>query len=1646
MTAIHHLRTSAIIDQVVELVNRRVDPDQRTLLENFVRQYYRNSSSEDLEEVEVSDLYGAVLSHWNFARQRKTGAALVRIFNPQHEKHGWQSTHTIVEIVIDDMPFLVDSVRMALNSRGLTTHLVIHPVIGLKRDANGYITEVLELHDPQAASCREAIMQVQVDRQTEKSVLEGLTNDVVDTLEQVVAAVEDWQLMSQRLQQVVEHIRTSPPPIDPSEIKHAQAFLEWVADDHFTFLGCREYRLIDDDELETVGGSGLGLMRNEHGQRVSRSFSSLPKDVRQLAREPKMLLITKSSQRSRVHRPGMLDMIGVKKFNADGEVVGEHRFLGLYTAAAYNNRPSQIPILREKMAYVMQQAGHAPGSHASKALQNIIETFPRDLLFQIGEDELLDSTMGILHLQERQRIRLFVHPDRFGRYYSCLVYVPRDQYETETRRKMQQILVDCFGGCDSEFNVMLNGSVLARLHFVIYLQQGVMVEYDIKKIEHQLREAIRDWDDDLHDALIEGFGEEQGMALFRRYGDAFRSEYCDRYSVRTAVEDVRHMEVLGFGDCTLSMSLYRLLEDPAHLVRFKLFHLEKPVSLSDALPVFENMGLRVEEEHPSKILRSGASLVWMHDFTMTFQGDWEINLDRIRENFQETFWRVWQGEVENDGLNRLVLRAGLDWREIVVLRAYSRYMHQTGTPFSREYIERALSFNHEITAQLVELFQKRFDPAGRRPSARELQGRVTTIETALDAVSSLDEDRILRSFLALIQATLRSNHYQTDDQGAMKPYLAFKFDPSRVPDLPEPCPMFEIFVYSTRVEGVHLRGGPVARGGLRWSDRREDFRTEVLGLVKAQMVKNAVIVPVGSKGGFFPKLLPIGADREAIQAEGIACYKVFIRGLLDLTDNLVSGKVVPPEQLVRYDGDDPYLVVAADKGTATFSDIANQISQEYGYWLGDAFASGGSQGYDHKAMGITARGAWESVKRHFSELGLNTQAEEFSVVGIGDMSGDVFGNGMLLSPHIRLVAAFNHLHIFLDPEPDADASFTERKRLFAQPRSSWTDYDPKLISQGGGVFARSDKSIAVSPEMRKVLDINRSKLTPNELIQALLCAPVDLLWNGGIGTYVKASSQHHNDVGDRANDGVRINANQLRCRVIGEGGNLGLTQLARIEFAASGGRIYTDAIDNSAGVDCSDHEVNIKILLNEVVQNQDMTEKQRNRQLADMTDEVARLVLRDNYLQTQALSLSASQAPALLDAHTRLMRHLEVEGILDPQIEYLPGKEEVDERLIATQGLTSPELSVLLAYVKNNLFQQILQSGLPDDAFFIEQLIEYFPQPLRARFSTQMQHHRLHREIISTVVTNDLVNRAGISFMFRLHEETGASAESIARAYAVARQAYSMHQTWREIEALDNHVAAQVQIGMLLEGRKLVERSARWLLRNRPQPIDIAYEVAHFSPGIENLMSILPTLMPISMLENVEVKQNQLLDDQVPPELARKVALFSDILSALDIVEVASGLDLDYEMVARVYMAVGERLEFYWLRNQATLLPRANRWQALSRSALRADLFNQHRILTGEVLAQTEARGEAAQRVEQWFAQNATQVQRSRQVLADIKTAGEADFNMLSVAMQEIRTMVSVAVPRDRAGGSAKKRKTSRPKVSTARDGKRARRVKKADK
>jgi glutamate dehydrogenase len=1594
------------LDAVLALVREKVPAESRAAVEAFVRAYYRQVDPDDLAERASADLYGAALSHWNFARRRAPGVPRVRVFNPSLAEHGWQSTHTIVEIVNDDMPFLVDSVTMELNRHGLMLHLTIHPILRVNRQPQpGTAEQTLLglLPEDSSAGARESFMHVEVDRIGDAARLEDLARDIERVLGDVRAAVADWRSMVAKAREIVAELERRPPPVAQAELAETRAFLEWLADDHFTFLGYRCHDLVvkdGDDALQVVPGTSLGILRERPGESLSTSFSQLPPRARAYARVKDLLILTKSNSRSTVHRPGYLDYVGLKRYDERGEVCGEHRFLGLYTHTAYHSRPAEIPFVRRKVANVLARAGFAPGGHAAKRLENVIETYPRDELFQIGEEELYETALGIVHLGERQRFRVFLRRDPFERFVSCLIYAPREHYNTDLRVKWQAILVKAFNGTSSDFDVYLSGSMLARVHMTVRTVPGQIPEVDPRELEQRLAQAARRWDDELRVAAIERLGEARGNEAARRFAGAFPAAYREDYPARNAVADVEMVErTLATG--ALGMSLYRPLEAPPGTLRFKLFHRGAPIVLSDSLPMLERMGLRVTEERPYRIAVPGEPPVWLHDYGLLTGEDREVDIDAIGALFEDAFGRVAAGAVENDDFNRLVLAAHLGAADIVVLRAYAKYLRQIGFALSQAFIEQTLAAHAGLARELVRLFHLRLHPE-RADDARAAEV-VRSLEAAFDRVENLNEDRVLRQYLALVLATTRTNFWRRDERGTPRGFLSFKFDPSRVPGLPEPKPMFEIFVYSTRFEGVHLRGGKVARGGLRWSDRPEDFRTEVLGLVKAQMVKNAVIVPVGSKGGFVLKKAPPPSDREAYLREGVACYRDYLRGLLDLTDNIVGGTVVPPPQVRRLDADDPYLVVAADKGTASFSDHANAVAREYGFWLGDAFASGGSAGYDHKAMGITARGAWESVKRHFRELGLDTQTTPFTVVGIGDMSGDVFGNGMLLSRHIRLVAAFDHRHIFIDPDPNPGAAFAERKRLFDLPRSSWADYNTMLVSEGGGVWPRSAKSIALSPQARAALGIEAASLTPNELIAAILRAPVDLLYNGGIGTYVKSARETHAEVGDRANDAVRVNGGELRCKVVAEGGNLGLTQLGRIEYALAGGRINTDAIDNSAGVDTSDHEVNIKILLGLVIAEGELTEKQRNTLLAQMTDQVAALVLRDNYFQTQSLSVSGRVAPQLLDAQARFIQFLEKSGRLNRALEFLPTEEEIAERRAAKLGLTSPERAVLLAYCKIWLTDEFLASDLPEDPWIGTALGRYFPQTLREVYAGVMPRHPLRREIVATHVVNSMVNRVGSTFVHRLMESSGSNPPEIVRAYLLTRETFGFVPLWQAIEALDNKVPDAVQAQMLIEAGRLIVRATNWFLRSPRLAEPMEETIERFRGGVETIHGRLAALADSQAAAQVETRSVAWVEAGVPAELARRVASLDQLYAALDIVELAARGGQPLETVAAAYFGVSARLGLAWLRERIGALAGEGHWHALAKSALRDDLAGLQRALAGNALA--VASGADGDLVAAWAASRRAELERAGRILAELRAAPAPDLAMLSVALRELRNL-----------------------------------------
>lgn len=1585
---------------------------------DFLRVYYRHVAPEDLLDRNPVDVYGPAMSHRQLAEVRPQGRAMIRAFSPTVEEHGWDSGHSVVEIVTDDMPFLVDSVSMELDRHGLGTHLIVHPQMRVRRDMTGKLLGKGQ-EDITGQTIVESWMHIEIDRQSDPAMLKQLEADLQRVLQDVRYAVEDFAKMRALAVQTAEDLSVNPPPLEPAEVEDSLDLLRWLADGHFTFLGYREYRLEhtdDGDTLRAVPGAAFGILRDD---RVgSDSFSSLPPELRAKAREKQMLIITKANSRATVHRPAYLDYVGVKLFSPDGEVVGERRFLGLFTHVAYNESIARIPVLRRKLAEVLDKAGLTADSHDGKDLIEILETFPRGELFQTPVEELLPIALGVLRLRERKQVKLFLRRDDYGRYISCLIYLPRDRYTTKVRLRMQEVLLRALGGTALDYSAMIGESALARLHVVVRGERGTPLPQpgvDVEELESRLAAITRSWEDDLAVAVGEMTSEEEAPALIKRYHSAFPEGYKADFPPKMAVADVRRLEQLvGAGDEQIGINLYEPYGAGEGERRLKIYKLGSPISLSHVLPLIQRLGVEVVDERPYEIDRDSdpaTKNAWIYDFGLRYTPSAEVGRDEFKNLFQDGLAALWSGEVQADNFNALILQAGLTWEQVEILRVYAKYLRQAGTTFSQRYMERVLTGNVRLSRLLVRLFEARHDPRRPAEARTDLSDAVTEeILGALDEVASLDEDRILRAYLEMIQATLRTNYFQTVG-GRRKPYIAVKVDPQAISVLPLPRPKYEIFVYSPRVEGVHLRFGKVARGGLRWSDRMEDFRTEVLGLVKAQMVKNTVIVPTGSKGGFVVKRPPVGGGREELMAEGIACYRMFISGLLDVTDNLVNGEVVPPEDVVRLDGDDTYLVVAADKGTATFSDIANSVSKEYGFWLGDAFASGGSIGYDHKAMGITARGAWESVKYHFRTMGVDVQTTDFTVAGIGDMSGDVFGNGMLLSQHIRLVAAFDHRHIFIDPTPDAGRSFAERQRLFALPRSSWADYDADLISAGGGVFPRTAKSIQITPQMRDALQIPAgvTSMAPSDLISAILKAPVDLLWNGGIGTYVKASSESNADVGDKANDSLRVNGADLRCKVVGEGGNLGLTQLARIEFGLAGGLVNTDFIDNSAGVDTSDHEVNIKILLDQVVRDGELTDKQRNQVFMEMTDEVAQLVLRDNYAQNALLAAATAQAPAMLHIHARYLRRLERDGLVNRELEFLPPDKTLAERRQSGLGLTAPEFSVVLAYTKLVADAELLGSDLPDDPYLASWLVSYFPSALRERFRSYMDAHPLRREIITTGVVNELVNSTGTTFMYRFGEEVGASTPDIVRAWLVTREVFDLPSFQRAVEELDNKVDTATQIAMVLESRKLAERGTRWLLGNRRPPLELAGAVSFFDKGVNGLLAHLPKLLTGPDLAAYEERRDSFVARGVPQELAERVAAMVPAYSTFDLVEISSLTGRPVNEVAEVYFDLADRLQLARLRERVIRLPRDNRWNAMARAALRDDLYAAHASLTRDVLAHTTPGTSPEERLARWSEANSAAVARSRQTLLEIWESDNFDLATLSVALRAIRTLVSTS-------------------------------------
>jgi len=1529
----------------------------------FVEGFYDHVEFRRLAERDISDLYGAAITLWLLAERPRNGGPAIRVHNPMYEDHGWQSPFTIVQIVTDDTPFVVESVTQALERLGRPSHLVIHPRFAVERDERGWIRG-LNTPEPGSTGC-ESIIHVEIDRESDPEELARIADELHEVLADVRIAVQDWPAMVAAVRAAAEEVA------DPE----TAALLRWMADDHFVFLGY---------ESTVAGSSPLGLLARH------------PELVASLRGADDELVVNKADAVSTVNRAVRLDYLAVVARGPDGSAIGVHRFVGLHVAETYVVPARQIPFVRTKVDSVLDRSGLVRGSHRANKVLAAIDRFPRDELFTVDADQLLLIIREMVDLDSRREVGLWIWADPFGRFLSCLVLIPRDRFDTDSRLRVEQLLVAELDGTGVEYLTSVGEASHARVHYTIHVASPPS-SIDIEELRDRLNAVTRDWHDDLQDELTAQLGTEAGVHAWQAYQRAFPAGYAAECSTRAAVVDIGRIGALDSED-GLAVALYQPLGAPAECLRFRVYRSGEPIMLSDVLPILHNLGVDVVDERPYEITPNGFRPVWIYDFGLLLP-DGIPDSPSAREGFEETFLRVWRAQAESDSFNELVLRSGLHWREASVLRAYSRYLLQTSARYRQPAVAQTLIEHADLTRLLIDLFHVRFDPD---ESVRRIDDLLARFDAAVDSVLSLDQDRILRAMRDLVLATTRTNYFIGD--GDQVDRLVFKFDPTGLPWLPKPRPAHEIFVYSPRTEGVHLRSGKVSRGGIRWSDRLDDYRSEVLGLMKAQRVKNSVIVPAGAKGGFVVRRLPV--ESENVRGEVVACYRTFISGLLDVTDNLVDGKVITPDRVVAHDDDDSYLVVAADKGTASFSDIANELATDRGFWLGDAFASGGSAGYDHKKMGITARGAWESVTRHFAELNVDVAVDPVTVVGIGDMSGDVFGNGMLASRALRLVAAFDHRHVFIDPDPDPELSYEERRRMFNTGRVTWADYDAELISTGGGVFSRTAKSIAITDEMRTVFAIPEevATLTPNDLIRLVLTAPVDLLWNGGIGTFIKASQETHLDASDKVNDPIRADATELACRVIGEGGNLGLTQRARVEYAIGGGRIYTDAIDNSAGVDSSDHEVNIKILLNEVVHRGDLTTKHRNELLASMTDEVASLVLTNNHEQGRALANAAAEARSMVTVHERQIALLVSAGDLDRAVEALPTSEEMAERRSKERGLTTPELAVMLAYAKNELAEELERSDLPDDTRSDRALWSYFPGPLRERFASEINAHALRRQLVATIVANQRINRAGLTMFQRLGDETSADGAEIARAHDAAWEIFGIEAIWSDIEALGPEVNAETQTFLRLSARRLAERGTRWLLRNRRSPLDVTETVEAFRPGVEALAGKMADFVSPADRAVLLGRESDWVALGVPLPLAARTARNSLLFSSLDIIDTSLEASTDLETAAATYHGVSELLSLGWLRDQIQALPREDRWQTLARSALRDDLYRVHADITGNLLLAGSS-GDPRELVERWRDRQLQSISRFVSTMDEIRLSDAVDLAELTVAVQELRNL-----------------------------------------
>ncbi len=1593
---------ASVKSRVKKIAKLAAEEPNDAKLSTLAVKMYQAAVQEDLEVLADDELMQLATDSLGFMAKRRPGRAVVNIYNPD-AKDGHLAQITVIEMLNDDMPFLVDSVMNMLAARGFEILLVLHPIIDVERKTDGTLTSIKAQRGESSAAHRESLIHIHINRLVGARERKALLQDLQQALEDIRASVLDWRTMQSAVKDAMSSYQHNPPPVPVEELTEAMAFLQWLLDNHFTFLGIREYRFDGGPEkgqLKVVADSGLGVLRRDdmHVLRRGGDVMTLTPEIREFLLQPAPIFITKSDAISNVHRRTAMDYVGIKKFDQDGVLTGEIRVVGLFTSTAYTRSPREIPLIRKKIGEVIDHSGLNPNSHSGKSLLNVLETFPRDELFQIEVETLAAMAAGIVRLEERPRTRLFMRRDRFDRFVSAYVYISRDRFNSNVREKIGEVLAEAYEGTINSFSPYFGEGVLVRVHFNIARNAKAATRPSVDKLEREIADIVRTWDDRLVEAIETTLPADESRRLQRKYRDAFSRGYQEAFTPHTSLYDIREIEALTEGE-KVAVEFYPVLKDPEGVSRLKLYHYDEAVPLSDRLPILENMGLRAIEEHSFTLTRHGTKStrkIFIHEVKLQAAGRPDVDIKARSQMLEGCFLAVWNGLAENDIYNTLVLEQGMEWRDVALLRACGKYLRQTGIPYSSEYMAGTLVKHSAIANLLVELFKARFSLGSTGKTKRNAAAEKVSakIDAILQEVPSLDEDRIVRRFENLVMSMHRTNFYQRDADGGLRPTMAFKIDSSEIEDLPAPRPFAEIFVYAPDVEGIHLRGGMIARGGLRWSDRPEDFRTEVLGLAKAQNVKNAVIVPVGAKGGFVPKKLPAGGSREEIFAEGTRTYKMFISSLLQISDNIVADKVVPPDDVIRFDDDDPYLVVAADKGTATFSDTANGLSQEHGFWLDDAFASGGSAGYDHKVMGITARGGWEAVKRHFREMNTDIQSTPFTAAGVGDMSGDVFGNGMLLSDQTKVVAAFDHRDIFIDPDPDPAASHAERQRLFDMGRSSWQDYDSKLISKGGGVFARSLKSVPLSAAMRKLLDLKGEAATPNDILRAIMRMSVDLMWFGGIGTYIKAGTESNADAGDRANDGIRVNAKEVRAKVIGEGANLGVTQLGRIEFALNGGRINTDAVDNSAGVNSSDVEVNIKIALAAAEQADKLKRPQRNKLLADMTDEVASLVLRNNYLQTLCLTMSEARGAREVEYIGRLMRELESEGLLDRAIEFLPDDGVIADRLQHDQSLTRPEISVLMAYAKIVLYDRLLASSVPDDPYLSTQLFRYFPVRLQKKYADEINGHKLRREIIATMLANSMINRGGPAFMLRMKEETGHAEAQITRGFSAARDAFALTEANDLIDELDNKIDGGLQTELYVQLQRVLRRATIWFLRHENFADGLEKAIVHYREGIEEIAANLEKVLPESNYKRIDERVGSYVKQGVPEDTARRIAGLRYLLRAPDIVLVANLTGQQTIKVAKTYFTAGIGLGVDRLIQRSDEIDTSHYYDKLAVNRTLDGILQSLRGIVSAMLAEHSGKQDPWQT---WSRDNEKSLKRVRSGIDELLS--ESDFTLAKLAV-----------------------------------------------